>query len=170
MNSFRSKGAMGRTILFLLLLFPGQALPISHGLEIMQRIGDETCASRSLGRLARVAQHDGDNDQAAEFLRRSLLGFKKLNRKDEITRCLARFAALAEIAGHNKRAARLLGAALKTGSQTWIPPLIRGELEDQVAALREIMGNEDFERVYAEGASMSLDEATAFALGEGGES
>ncbi len=142
---------------------------LRDGLEILQRIGDETCASRSLGRLARVAQHDGDFDQAAEFLRGSLLGFAKLDRKDEIARCLARFAVLAEIAGHNKRAARLLGAALRTGSQTWIPPLIRGELEDQVAALREIMGNEDFEGVYAEGAAMSFDEAIAYALGEVGE-
>jgi predicted ATPase len=144
---------------------------LRDGLEILQRIGDETCASRSLGRLARVAQHDGDYDQAAEFLRGSLLGFKKLNRKDEITRCLARFAALAEIEGHNKRAARLLGAALvsRAGSQTWIPPLVRGEFEDQAAALREIMGNEDFEGVYAEGAAMSFDEAIAYALGEVGE-
>jgi non-specific serine/threonine protein kinase len=144
---------------------------LRDALDVLQRIGDETCASRSLGRLARVAQHDGDYDQAAEFLRGSLLGFSKLDRKDEIVRCLARFAELAEIAGQKKRAARLLGAALASsaGSQTWLPPLLRDEFEGKVDALRETMGNEDFEGVYAEGAAMSFDEAIAYALGEVGE-
>jgi predicted ATPase/class 3 adenylate cyclase len=141
---------------------------LRDSLEVMQRIGDENCASRILGYLARVAQHDGDYDQAAELLRGSLLGFSKLNREDQTIICIARFAALAEIAGRNKRAARLMGAALasRTGSQALIPPLLRDEIEGQVEVLREVMGDEVFERSYAEGASMSLDEATAYALGE----
>jgi predicted ATPase/class 3 adenylate cyclase len=145
---------------------------LRDALDVLQRIGDETCASRSLGRLARVAQYDGDYEQAAEFLRGSLLGFAKLDRKDEISRCLAQFAALAEIAGLNNRAARLLGAALSSGagSQIWLPPLLRDEFEGQVDGLREAMGEEVFERAYAEGAAMSLNEATAYALGEVGES
>ncbi len=141
---------------------------LQGALEILQRIGDENCASRALGRLARVAQHDGDYDQAAEFLRGSLLGFTKLYRENEMAICLARFAALAEIAGDNKRAARLLGAALalRPGSKTEVPPHLRDEFERQVAAMREVMGDEIFERAYAEGAAMSLEEATAYALEE----
>jgi tetratricopeptide (TPR) repeat protein len=140
-------------------------------LEIMERIGDENCATRIKGYLARVAQHDGDYDQAAVLLRESLLGYAKLNREDQIVICIARFASLAEITGQSKRAARLLGAALAspTGSQTSLPPLIRDEFEGQADALREVMGEEVFERAYAEGAAMSLDEATVYALGEIGE-
>jgi len=121
-----------------------------------------------LGRLARVAQHDGDYDQAAKFLRGSLQSSAKLGHDDQTVICIARFAELAEIAGHNKRAARLLGAALasRTSSQALIPPLLRDEFEGQVDALREVMSDEVFERSYAEGAAMSLDEATAYALGE----
>ena len=86
--------------------------------------------------------------------------------------CLARFAALAEISGDNKRAARLLGAtlALRPGSKTEMPSHLRDEFEGQVAAMREVMGDEIFERAYAAGAAMSLDEATAYALEEIGYS
>lgn len=141
---------------------------LRDALEIMQRIGDENCASRILGYLARVAQHDGDFDEATDFLRGSMLGFAKLSRDDQLAICLVRFAELAEIAGHNNRAARLLGAALASsaGSQTWLPPLLRDEFEGQVDALREVMGDEVFERAYAEGAAMNLDEATAYTLGD----
>jgi len=141
---------------------------LRDSLEVMQRIGDEYCASRILGYLARMAQHDGDFDQAVELLRGSLLGFSKLNREEQIVICLARFAALAEIAEHNKRAARLLGAALtsRTGSQAVLLPHLRDEFEGQVVALREAMGDKIFERMYAEGAAMSLEEATTYALEE----
>jgi len=145
---------------------------LRDALEILQRIGDENCASRTLGGLARVAQHNDDYDQAAEYLRESLLGFTKVSREDRVIVSFARFAELAEIAGNNKRAARLLGAALasSTSSQTWIPPLLRDEFVGQVDALREVMDDEVFERMYAEGAAMSLDEATTYALGETGDS
>lgn len=143
---------------------------LRDSLEVMQRIGDENCASRILGYLARVAQHNGNYDQAAELLRGSLLGFSKLNREDQTVVCIARFAALAELAGDNKRAARLMGAALasRTGSQRIMVPLLRDEFEGQVDAIRKVMGDEVFERAYAEGAAMSLEEATAYALGETG--
>ncbi|MEE8119951.1 MAG: tetratricopeptide repeat protein [Anaerolineales bacterium] len=141
---------------------------LRDALEVMQRIGDDNCASRITGDLARVAQHDGDHDQAAEFLRGSLVAAAKLGRNDRIATFLARFAALAEIAGNNERAARLLGAALtsRSGSKTVLSPLLREEFEGHAVLTREVMGNEEFERMYAEGAAMSLDEATAYALGE----
>ena len=144
---------------------------LRDALEILQRIGDEHCTSRTMRDLARIAQHNGDYDLAADFLRRNLLGFSKLGLAVQVLISFARFAELAVIAGDNKRAARLSGAALasSTSSQERIPPLYRDEFEAQVEELQETMDDEVFERAYAEGAAMSLDEATAYALGEIGE-
>lgn len=141
---------------------------LRDAVEILQRIGDENCTSRTMRALARIAQHNGDYDLAADFLRRNLSGFLKLGRAAQVLISFARFAELAQIAGNNKRAARLLGAALasSTSAQTRVPPLLRDEIEGQVVSLRKVMDDEVFDSVFAEGAAMSLEEATAYALEE----
>ncbi|MFA9403840.1 MAG: tetratricopeptide repeat protein, partial [Anaerolineales bacterium] len=141
---------------------------LRDAVEILQRIGDENCTSRTMRALARIAQHNGDYDLAADFLRRNLSGFLKLGRAAQVLISFARFAELAQIAGNNKRAARLLGAASasSTSTQERIPPLYRDEFESQVEAIRKVMDDEVFDSVFAEGAAMSLEEATAYALGE----
>ena len=141
---------------------------LRDALEILQRIGDENCSFRTMRDLARIAQHNGDYDQAADFLRKTLLGFTKLGRPIQVVVSFARFAELAMIVGNNKRAARLLGAAMgaSPSAQTRVPPLLRDEIEGQVVSLRKAMDDEVFDSVFAEGAAMSLEEATAYALEE----
>jgi len=141
---------------------------LRDALEILQRIGDENCSFRTMRDLARIAQRNGDYDQAADFLRKNLLGFTKLGRPIQVVVSFARFAELAVIVGNNKRAARLLGAAMgaSPSAQTRVPPLLRDEIEGQVVSLRKVMDDEVFDSVFAEGAAMSLEEATAYALEE----
>jgi len=68
---------------------------LRDALEILQRIGDENCSFRTMRDLARIAQHNGDYDQAADFLRKNLLGFTKLGRPIQVVVSFARFAELA---------------------------------------------------------------------------
>lgn len=140
---------------------------LSSALEIMQRIGDENCAARVQGYLARVAQHDGDYDQAGALLRKSLKGYLKLKRAEEIAISLVRFAGLAGTAGHPKRAARFLGAASASESVSLpsFPPALLNEYEDQVERIRDMMDADEFEDAFEQGAVLDLESAAAHALG-----
>jgi hypothetical protein len=51
-------------------------------------------------------------------------------------------------------------------AQIRVPPLLRDEIEGQVVSLRKVMDDEVFDSVFAEGATMSLEEAAAYALEE----
>jgi len=51
-------------------------------------------------------------------------------------------------------------------AQTRVPSLLRDEIEGQVVSLQKVMDDEVFDSVFAEGAAMSLEEATAYALEE----
>jgi DNA-binding NarL/FixJ family response regulator len=77
--------------------------------------------------------------------------------------------ALAVVAGElgqPKRAARLLGAAaaLQEAGGRAVSPLDLAERERQVASVREVLGDERFAEVWADGQAMSLERALEYAL------
>ncbi|MBL7660693.1 hypothetical protein INQ28_30875, partial [Escherichia coli] len=74
-------------------------------------------------------------------------------------------AGLAGEVGSHSEGVRLLGAAAALRQQT---RQVRFKIWDagyqaSVTALREAMGDEDFDRAWAEGAALSTDEAIAYA-------
>ena len=86
----------------------------------------------------------------------------------DILECIA---GLAGVAGSHHEAARLFGAAAALRERT-------GEVRFQIyqaghaaslAALRDAMGEEDFDCAWAEGAALSTDEAIAYAQRGRGE-
>jgi predicted ATPase/class 3 adenylate cyclase/DNA-binding CsgD family transcriptional regulator len=80
-------------------------------------------------------------------------------------------AALAVDAGSHREAARLFGAAdairQRTGEVRF--QIHQAGYEASVAALRDAMGEKDFESAWAEGAALSTDEAIAYAQRRRGE-
>jgi tetratricopeptide (TPR) repeat protein len=141
---------------------------LHEALEIMLRIGDENCTARVNHYLARIALHDGDYSLASTHLEESVQIYKKLKRDAYIGMCLTRYAELAEIAGQHSRAARLLGAALTLSAEASAPlaAILISDVEAQVEKVREVMGENDYERAYNEGTRMALEEAVAYALKE----
>lgn len=87
-----------------------------------------------------------------------------------MTLCLAAFAQLAFVAGDPERAALLAGAAeglrRRAGLRTW-PTLRRGEAE-LVAQVRQALGADRFEEVFAAGARLTQQQAVAAVQGQRG--
>jgi DNA-binding CsgD family transcriptional regulator len=74
-------------------------------------------------------------------------------------------AGLAGDAGSHREAARLFGAAdgirQRTGEVRW--QIYQASYEAAAAAVRDTLGDNDFEAAWAEGAALSTDEAIAYA-------
>jgi hypothetical protein len=82
---------------------------------------------------------------------------------NSVTLCLVGFARLAFVEGHPERAALLAGTAeglrWRAGLRVW-PLLRRGEAE-LVAQVRQALGADRFEEVFASGARLTQREAVA---------
>src|SRR3712207_7167529 len=80
--------------------------------------------------------------------------------------CLAGLAGVAGRQGHADRAARLFGAAeaLHEAIHDPPPPAHRREIEQNVALARAHLGEARWKTGWAEGRTMSLEQAIAYAL------
>ena len=89
-----------------------------------------------------------------------------------MTLCLAAFAQLALVEGDPERAALLAGAAdglrRRVGLQAW--PLLRREEAELAAQVRQALGEDRFDQVFAAGSRLSQREAVAAAGNQRGAS
>jgi len=119
-------------------------------------------AERMLGNLAPALEHE----RAALALRR------ERESRTGLLRSLRRYGELASVTGDHKRAARLFGAYERLRGEI-VGPAIHAEAyeapvyEADVAATLAALGQDVYDGLAAEGSAMSLDEAVAFAAGEG---
>jgi DNA-binding CsgD family transcriptional regulator len=120
---------------------------------------------------ARVAIAQGLPNEAerdAHDALASITGVKASLNVPEILECLA---GLAQDAGSHREAARLFGAAeairQRTGEVRF--KIYDSDYEASVTALRNTMGDNDFEAAWAEGGALSTDEAIAYAQRGRGE-
>jgi predicted ATPase/class 3 adenylate cyclase/DNA-binding CsgD family transcriptional regulator len=120
---------------------------------------------------ARVAIAQNDPDQAERDAHEALTSAAKFQGYIVIPDALECLAALAVVAGANREAARLFGAAQALRSHTGH---VRFKIYDaaydaSLAALREAMGDNEFADAWSEGEAFSADEAIAYAQRGRGE-
>jgi ATP/maltotriose-dependent transcriptional regulator MalT len=126
---------------------------------------DIAYALRGLGNVARV---QGQYERAHTFLRESLTLLKPIQDRRCIPLTLEGLACITVGVGWADRAARLLGAAQTMQARTGAPspPSGAADYRRTVADARQLLGPEQFNRAWAEGAAMSLDVAVELALAE----
>jgi predicted ATPase len=137
-----------------------------NALEALQKIGDENCAAIAKRDLAEVMQRQGDFSQSAALLSQSLRSYETLGFEEGQVWVIERFASLAVSMGFGERAARLLaggGGHLGEGDVP-LSPNFRDEHSKLVTSTRKLLGDQAYEKFFAEGAAMSLQEAIAYAL------
>jgi tetratricopeptide (TPR) repeat protein len=137
-----------------------------ESLAIRRELGDERGMAVSLINLGYVAHYQGDYQQAATFLEESLVNFQKHGGKRGIVDCLAALAGVAGGMGLPEQAARLLGAvqALHEAFGTHIEHVDIVEYERYLAIARSQLDEAAFALAWAEGRTMTLEQAVAYAL------
>ena len=114
---------------------------------------------------ARVAIAQGEPEQAERDAHDALTMAASLQAYLGISDILECLAALAGDAGSHREAARLFGAAhgirQRMGEVRF--KIYDAGYEASVAALRDAMGEKDFDSAWAEGAALSTEEAIAYA-------
>jgi tetratricopeptide (TPR) repeat protein len=137
-----------------------------ESLAIRRELGDERGIAVSLINLGYVALYQEEYQQAAVFLEESLSYFQKHDGKRGIVDCLAALAGVAGGTRQPERAARLLGAAeaLHETFGTHTDNVDLMEYERYLTNVRSQLDEEALALALAEGRSMTLKQAVAFAL------
>jgi tetratricopeptide (TPR) repeat protein len=154
-----------------------------QSLKLMGELGSEPIRDVSRYLVAYVRIAEGDLAAATQNTRASLRQFQRRDNRALTVRGLVQMADVAWRVGDLRRASGLLGAAQRQGDALnaldWRLPMgtamwrwhydaQRTVVAPALAAARAQLGDAEFEAVYAAGQRMTLDEAVAYALQDGG--
>jgi predicted ATPase/DNA-binding SARP family transcriptional activator len=116
--------------------------------------------------FAALSEHE--HKRALGLLREALRRLAELEFRDVIGYCFEGLAAVLAFTGEAEPAARLLGAAeaLRESVGVGLAPAERETHEATSTAVREALGDEQFNAAWGAGRELSLEEAIAFALAE----
>jgi len=136
--------------------------------DLLRELGDKWPLSIPLRHLGTVALRHGDHLRAEGLYKESLASLRELGEKWLISLCLEELAGVACAQGQHARAARLWGAeeTLCEAIGATVRALYRADYERGVATARAGLGEEAFEAAWAQGRTMTLEGAIAYALDE----
>jgi tetratricopeptide (TPR) repeat protein len=129
--------------------------------------GDKIMVTNPLRRLGHLALHQGDHTRAAARYRESLARSLEVVDLRGILACLVSLAGVAATRGQASDAVRLFGAAqaLLESRQVKLFPLDQAYYDHFVADLRTQLDDITFTAARAAGRTMTLEQATAYAIG-----
>ena len=122
---------------------------------------DPLVTAEALIGLARVAALQGEVAAARALYQESLVHLHEMDNKEFIPACLEGLADMVAAQGEPTWAARLWGAAerLRETIGTPLPPVYRADYEHSVAAARTQLGEKTFAAAWAEGRTMTPEQA-----------
>src|SRR5262249_31987914 len=136
-----------------------------ESLEIYLRLDTRDFAATATNGLGVVARHRGDHREAATYHYRALLLSNEAGSRLHTVQCLAGLGCVAAALGRPLAAARLYGKAnaldQRIGGVLSLFPRGRAEHERVMADLRDNVGQAEFAAAWAEGGSMTFDQAEA---------
>jgi predicted ATPase len=137
-----------------------------EALPIVRALGDQWNLARTLAYLGIVARRRGDYPQASSLLRESLVLQRHLGGHVPVASLLKEFAALALAQQHHRRAAQLYAVAvgLSEGVGNNLGTFPHPLVQEEIARVRAMLGEEVFAAAWAAGRAMSLEEGIALAL------
>jgi non-specific serine/threonine protein kinase len=136
-----------------------------ESLAIAERIGDARRLYYVLFNLAFVAQHEGNHQEAIRMIRRSLALCQDLGVPTDVAQELLALAGSLGALGEPVSAAHLFGAAYTflQRSGVLIDPSDQPEHDRNIAIVRGQLDEAAFEAAWAEGQTMTFDQAVAYA-------
>jgi predicted ATPase/class 3 adenylate cyclase len=147
---------------------PGSgAAEFRAALDMFRRTGDRTMEAWALHMLGSALLRIGAIDEARSHIAHAIRHFHEAGDAAGLTLSFDDMSALEVAAGDLARAARLRGAArnLTTETGAGLASYVEDMYgEDKRPGVRSRMTKDEVERLGAEGAAMTLDEAVAYAL------
>jgi predicted ATPase/class 3 adenylate cyclase/DNA-binding CsgD family transcriptional regulator len=132
-------------------------------LALYKELGNKPGIARLLRILGKMDCDKGDYGQAGAYLKESLALMQEIKNRRGIASVLEGFATLTVAQQQVRLAARLLGAAegLREAIGAPVPPDERADYEKTVAATRTRLGEKAFATAWAEGRTMTVEQALA---------
>ena len=139
-----------------------------EGLAVARQAGDTWAVAVHLDNLGWATLGQGDHERAARLFGEALKLNSELGEKWLSADCLDGLARVASVQGSPVRAARLWGAAkaLSEGIGALAAPLDQTAYDRHVAAARAQLDEAGFDTAWAEGRSLTFEEAVAYALAD----
>jgi tetratricopeptide (TPR) repeat protein len=142
----------------------------TEAITFLRQVGDKNFLSYSVRRLGQIAWREGEYQKAITLCKESLNLNQEVGDSRGVMACLTGFAAIAVAQGKFERAATLMAAA--ETQLAWIgirlSHIDKMEYERNLASLHAKLDEQTIAKFWAKGNSMSLEQAIAFALEEGG--
>jgi len=137
-------------------------------LPIFAAMGDYHRTNMIHSETAHMERLEGHYEKATQMYRTTILEWKRLGHRAAVANQLECFAFIAKIREQPERAAKLFGAAEMIREVIKIPMngMEQVEYDREVGELRAGMNEDDFKKLWAEGRSMSLEQAVEYALEE----
>jgi ATP/maltotriose-dependent transcriptional regulator MalT len=137
-----------------------------QSLALTRRIGDRRMEGNVLTGLSRVARARGDAARAGALAAEALIAFGAVGDRAAMTNPLYTLAALTADEGALDRAVRLAAATSRlqrlVGAHGW--PSILRERDAWLTPARHALGEPAFNRAWADGEALTVDEAVAETL------
>jgi non-specific serine/threonine protein kinase len=142
---------------------------LQQSLAILQEAGYQHAIAMVLTNLGLVACRQGEYARARSLMRQGLALHRELGDQRRMAFSLEGFASLAAAQSEDTRAARLFGAAeaLRETLGSPLPPADRPDYDRGVAAARTGVEESAFAAAWAEGRSLTPDEAIREAMDVG---
>jgi predicted ATPase/transcriptional regulator with XRE-family HTH domain len=143
------------------------AVYYDEALALAQKAGDRAGIASARHKQSYLALHRGDHARAEALLLESLALSRDIELTDQIAWDLAGLGGVAAAQGRPERAVRLLAAAAAWFDSVGhvLDPTERDEHDRYIAAARAQLNEETFNAAWAEGRTLTLDQAVAEVLG-----
>src|SRR6185503_8748409 len=140
-------------------------------LDLHREMGDQLSITGHQSEMAHVARQIGNYEEALALYRETIPGWQKMGHRGAVAHQLECIAFIARAQEQGERAIKLMSAAeaLRAASGSLRTPQERIEYDRELAGLRAGIDEKSFDLFWAEGQSMSMEEAINFGLGEGDE-
>jgi len=133
---------------------------------IFREIGDMHRVNMVRSELAHIERYEGHYQQAKLMYQESIVEWRRIGHRAAIAHQLECFAWIAKVEEQGQRAAHLFGAAEALREKIDIPmtAMEHIEYEREIADLKTGMHEEVFASAWAEGRTMTMEQAIDFAL------
>ncbi len=144
--------------------------PFEQAIEIQQAVGDRLGVSQNLVGLAAIQMMLGDAAAARSLVREATEVTTRSSTPGLLGLVLLPNAIVASFDGRHEDAGRLMGGweRLQRDHLVRFPDVAIDQFGDPSVAARAALGDEEYERVFAQGFVLDLDGLAALARAEGG--